>query len=136
VASTTSDMLRERRAVDVLAADEIIFFALFFSRATAEEGTGVTTFAVSREVEADALRFEGVRGDFLSGSITSSRAVCGKRLVGVVVADAAADDAVPIVFLPLLRGVVDMVNNTILYCFIFFSVRLAGRTERESWREV
>jgi hypothetical protein len=97
-------MLRDRRALDVLAADEIIFFVFFFSRATAEEGMGVTTLAVSREVEADALRFEGVRGDFLPGSIASSRAICDKRLVGVVVADAgaAAGDAEPIVFLPLL----------------------------------
>ncbi len=55
--------------MDVSAADEIIFFVFFFSRATAEEGTGVTTLAVSREVEADALCFEGVRGDFLPGSI-------------------------------------------------------------------
>jgi hypothetical protein len=62
-------MLRDRRALDVSAADEIIFFVFFFSRATAEEGTGVTTLAVSREVEADALCFEGVRGDFLPGSI-------------------------------------------------------------------
>jgi hypothetical protein len=119
-------MLRDRRALDVLAADKIIFFVLIFSRATAEEGTGVTTFAVSREVEADALRFEGVRGDFLSGLIASSRAVCGKRLVGVVAVDAAADDAVPIVSLPLLRGVVDMVNN-----FMIFRFGGPGRDKRE-----
>ena len=112
MASPLSDMLRDRRALDVLAADEIIFFTLFFSRATAEKVTGVTKFTVSREADrAEALRFEGVRGDLLSGSIASSCVICCERLVGVAVVDAAADDAVPILFLPLLRGVVDMVMS-------------------------
>ncbi len=101
---------------------------LFFSRATAEEGTGVTTFAVSREVEADDLRFEGVRGDFLSGSIASSRDECCERLVGVAVADAAADAAVPIFSLSLSQVVIVMV---ICYSSMVevFSVRLARERE-------
>jgi hypothetical protein len=74
-ASSLSDMLSDRRALDDLATDAITsFFALVFSTSA-----GVTTLE-------ETLRLVGVRGDLLSeGAITSSSRC--ERFVGVAIVD-------------------------------------------------